>query len=262
MNNDEARNTLRVQSRRVRTMTPHSQAKATQTPEEMYYRRLTGLSLESIARDNNITRERVRQIVEKYEEETGVEKALDLVKQRIIAKKDEALRRKKSRDEHVENLRAEIDITILSMSIEGFSEIEIADALSVERGYVSRTLIRERGVVKERGPNIPLPTIEEMYKLSLRGISHTEIAELFGYTQGGVSRALARYVKILEENSDETTSNSISSLRKEVRSFSHEEIEDMYNLSLQGISQTKIGERYGITQVKVSKLLMNRKRAS
>jgi len=68
-----------------------------QTAEEMYRRRCAGESLQQIGDENGLSCERIRQIVQQYEQESGVTPSATVLQEQAESRKDAGERKKAER---------------------------------------------------------------------------------------------------------------------------------------------------------------------
>lgn len=163
-----------------------------QTPEEMYHRCMQGDTLREIGQDNHISGERVRQLIHQYEMDTGAESAMNAyrARQRAIVEQAELARQEHAKFKKM--FREEQDEYISRLSTLGKTEVEIAEMLDIDRGIVCRSLIRQRGRIKNKSENVSDHTLAIWRGLADAGVTQSQIAKQSGYTQGEVSRVLKR----------------------------------------------------------------------
>ena len=93
-------------------------------------------------------------------------------------------------EEYAKKARETLIANALTLSEKGFTEIEIAAILEVDRGKIARWLIDARGIVKDKGSNITEEERAQMVRLSRAGFSQKEIGDLLGYAQCAISQHL------------------------------------------------------------------------
>lgn len=148
--------------------------------KEMYRRRCAGETPREIGQDYGLSRERIRQITERYAYQTGVTVPVRLS---ASSKKREEVERKKV-------ARQELGTRMLALESAGLTQVEIAEKLGITRGVVAQSLLRLRGRIKHRSPNVPISLVYKWKDQFAQGMTHDRIAKLSGYTQATVSQHL------------------------------------------------------------------------
>lgn len=156
----------------------------------LYSRRLQGETLESIASDYTITRERVRQIIADYEAKYNRPSAHGIARERAsrLERNREVIENKI--EQFYEVFASELGRLVVSLSDLGLNEVQIEESMGLNRGIVSRFLIRARGLTKDTSKWVDGELVERWSEIAEAGATHDQAARQTGYTQGTVSTHL------------------------------------------------------------------------
>jgi len=170
-----------------------------QTLEEMYARRIAGESLKSIGKNNDVSRERIRQLIKRYEQQTGAEPSnvIASAKRQAVREQQQALLEKYKQDEEEkvhfsEMSREQQDQYIRYLSAQGIATKFIAARCGVSYSFIW-TMLKAPGKVRKLR-KVPSILVQKWLSLYREGATQVQIAKQTGYSQAVVSKYLHRLV--------------------------------------------------------------------